>query len=162
MRFLVAFLLLVSLLLLHAKVVYTAPINNKRDQFNGFFSGRITFFHPASEGGAWGACGPHENDHSRIVALNLKQYGNEDARSKWCNKKVLIMHKGKEVEATISDACPGCADESLDATPYIFSQLGVLKTGVLKVKWCVLGTRGCKSKKKKSLHHNKKDKKKDD
>ncbi|KAI7873690.1 hypothetical protein K492DRAFT_200513 [Lichtheimia hyalospora FSU 10163] len=129
MRFLVA-LLLVSLL--SATLVHTAPIHNKRDQFNGFFNGQVTFFHPATEGGAWGACGPHENDHSRIVALNLKQYGNENARSKWCNKKVLIMHQDKEVEAVISDACPGCANESLDATPYIFTKLGLLKTGVLK------------------------------
>ncbi|CDS07201.1 hypothetical protein LRAMOSA09724 [Lichtheimia ramosa] len=110
MRFLVV-LLLVSLL--HVKLIHTAPINAKRDQFHGLFNGRVTFFHPETEGGAWGACGPHENDHSRIVALNLKQYGNENARSKWCNKKVLIMHQGKEVEATISDACPGCADRKL-------------------------------------------------
>lgn len=82
MRFLVV-LLLVSLL--HVKLIHTAPINAKGDQFHGLFNGRVTFFHPATEGGAWGkstldhlsmmihhdigACGPHENDHSRIVAL---------------------------------------------------------------------------------------------
>lgn len=51
----------------------------------GFLMVESPFFHPETEGGAWGksildhlsmmihhdigACGPHENDHSRIVAL---------------------------------------------------------------------------------------------
>lgn len=39
------------------------------DAVNKLFEGSATFFHPATEGGAIGSCGPHESDTSRIVAL---------------------------------------------------------------------------------------------
>ncbi|ORZ14210.1 hypothetical protein BCR42DRAFT_313024, partial [Absidia repens] len=89
----------------------------------GMFTGKATFFSPKQEGGDTGACGPHEDDQSTIVALNLHQYGDENSKSDWCFKKVIIFYDGKSTEATITDACPGCQDKSLDLTPAVFKKL---------------------------------------
>lgn len=92
--------------------------------FNGLFSGKATWFHPVSEGGKYGACSGYiEGDKSPIVALSLDKFGDEDAVSKWCKKKVWIKNKknGKTVKATITDACPGCHKSNVYANFY-FSQ----------------------------------------
>jgi hypothetical protein len=36
---------------------------------DNLFDGELTFFHPKTEGGAQGSCGPIQNDDSQIVAL---------------------------------------------------------------------------------------------
>jgi hypothetical protein len=38
------------------------------------FSGQLTFFHPKTEGGPQGSCGPMEDDDSPIVALVRKNH----------------------------------------------------------------------------------------
>ncbi|KAL0080244.1 hypothetical protein J3Q64DRAFT_1838360 [Phycomyces blakesleeanus] len=114
-----------------------------RSDDDGFFKGYGTFFHPASEGGPLGSCGPWEDDDSPIVALNLDQYGNENGKSEWCFKKVLITYKGRSTVATITDACPGCSYNSLDLTPSVFAELEDFKVGVIDIVWCVLGEDDC-------------------
>ncbi|KAI8379065.1 RlpA-like double-psi beta-barrel-protein domain-containing protein-containing protein [Radiomyces spectabilis] len=109
----------------------------------GLFKGSATFFHPVSEGGPIGSCGPKENDNSPICALNLHQYGDEDSKSHWCGKKVLIKHKNKQTTCTITDCCPGCGPNSLDLTPRVFSQLAEYDIGVIPITWCIIGTKGC-------------------
>lgn len=79
--------------------------------FDGLKTGKATWFHPVTEGGPEGACdGIKEDDDSSIVALSLDLFGDEDAVSDFCKKKVWIKNKknGKTVKATITDACPGC------------------------------------------------------
>ncbi|KAI8889271.1 hypothetical protein K501DRAFT_329346 [Backusella circina FSU 941] len=110
---------------------------------DNLFDGELTFFHPKTEGGAQGSCGPIQDDESQIVALNADQYGDMNRKSDMCGKKVKIFYKDKTTCATITDACPGCSDGSLDLTPSVFEELDQLKVGVLKAHWCVVGTKGC-------------------
>lgn len=52
--------------------VESLPAYEKRgvvDILSNFFRGKGTFFHPVTEGGAIGSCGPIESDHSRICAM---------------------------------------------------------------------------------------------
>ena len=72
------------------------------------FHGKGTFFNPAKEGGAQGACGPYADVNSQIVAMNGDQYGDMSKKSHWCNKKVKICYKDKCTVATVTDACPTC------------------------------------------------------
>ncbi|CDS06074.1 hypothetical protein LRAMOSA08602 [Lichtheimia ramosa] len=127
------------------------------DAVSKLFEGSATFFHPATEGGAIGSCGPHESDTSRIVALNKDQYGDLNAKSSWCGKEVLIMSGDKWTTAVITDACPGCKQYSLDLTPAVFKDLGDLDKGVLPIKWCVIGDKGCKKPSKGGSKHHGKD-----
>lgn len=39
------------------------------DAVNKLFEGKATFFHPKTEGGEIGSCGPKESDHDMICAL---------------------------------------------------------------------------------------------
>jgi expansin (peptidoglycan-binding protein) len=77
----------------------------KRDKS---FKGTGTFFHPATEGGSTGACGPDEGDNSDIVALNAPQYGDMGSKSKWCGKKITIKGPAGTATAKVNDACPEC------------------------------------------------------
>lgn len=46
--------------------------------------------------------------------------------------------------------------DSLDLTPAVFKDLGDLDKGVLPIKWCVIGDKGCKKPSKGgSKHHGK-------
>lgn len=89
------FLLLSSFL-----VTYTtnaAPVSmmrreddNDDDGGGKTYHGQATWFVPADEGGPIGACGDHEDSDSLIVALNHEQYGDMDAKSKWCGKDIEV------------------------------------------------------------------------
>ncbi|CDH58650.1 hypothetical protein RO3G_01685 [Lichtheimia corymbifera JMRC:FSU:9682] len=114
------------------------------DAVNKLFEGSATWFRPKTEGGEIGSCGPKESDNDMIVALNKEQYGNLDAKSSWCGKRVLIMSGDKWVDAAITDACPGCKKYSLDLTPAVFKKLADLDKGVIPIRWCVIGEKGCK------------------
>ena len=53
-----------------------------------------------------------------------------------CGKSITISYGGKTVQATIEDTCPGCAQDGLDLTPTLFSQLANLDEGrVGGVQW---------------------------
>lgn len=102
----------------------------------GTYSGTATWFHPASEGGSTGACGPQENDNSRIVALNAPQYGDMSKKSSWCGKKIKITGPHGTATATINDACPECPRGNLDLTPVLFKEVvGDMNKGVGKITW---------------------------
>ncbi|KAI8139677.1 hypothetical protein BJV82DRAFT_716318 [Fennellomyces sp. T-0311] len=118
----------------------------------GLIPGRGTYFHPATEGGAEGACGgPKESDNSKIIAISTSIYDKS-----LCGKKVKICHEGKEVTATINDSCPGCDAGSLDMTPVIFQELDVLMKGVIDIAWCILDSPNCQPGCGKSAKSNKK------
>ncbi|KAI8061787.1 hypothetical protein BC940DRAFT_309754 [Gongronella butleri] len=113
-------------------------------KLTGIFAGSGTFFSPPAEGGIYGACGGYkEGDNSKIVALNLHQYGDPDKVSDWCFKDVKISHGEKSIVAKITDACPGCNKNSLDLTPSLFQELDKPDIGVIDINWCVIGTDGC-------------------
>lgn len=71
-----------------------------------------------------------------IVALGPHWYGNMDAVSKYCNRKVKIEGpKGNTIVVKVADACPECDKGHLDLSPGAFGKLGDFDTGILKVKW---------------------------
>jgi expansin (peptidoglycan-binding protein) len=103
------------------------------------FHGTATYFHPATNGGPIGACGPRESDSSHIVALNAPQYGKISKKSSWCGKKVKITGPHGTTIATINDACPECSHGSLDLTPVLFKKVvGDYDIGEGHISWSVL------------------------
>ncbi|SAM03721.1 hypothetical protein [Absidia glauca] len=126
----------------HAIPIEERGLKDTLVKATGKYTGKATFFHP-DDSGSIGSCGRREGDHSLYVALNLPQYGNENAVSEWCFKKILIKFGDKATEATIGDACPGCKPKSLDLTPEVFEKLAPTNTGVIDISWCVIGEKGC-------------------
>ncbi|KAG2201012.1 hypothetical protein INT47_006556 [Mucor saturninus] len=113
------------------------------DILSNIFRGKGTFFHPVTEGGAIGSCGPVANDHSRICAMNIKQYGQASKKSPWCNLQLRVSSGGRSTVCTVTDCCPGCAEGSLDMTPQVFNDLAHPSVGVIPIEWCIRGYRGC-------------------
>ncbi|KAI9470658.1 MAG: hypothetical protein EXX96DRAFT_465395, partial [Benjaminiella poitrasii] len=97
--------------------------------------GKGTFFHPATEGGPIGACGPRETDHSRICAMNIKQFGLASAKSPWCFLELRVRSGDKSTVCTVTDCCPECDEGSLDMTPQVFNDLANPKVGVIPIEW---------------------------
>ncbi|KAG2225042.1 hypothetical protein INT45_003242 [Circinella minor] len=120
----------------------TDAVNNV---VSGFFDGWATFFHPATEGGKYGACyGYEESDHSNIVALSSDLYGDTSKNSRWCGRTVYIeTEDGRSTTANITDACPTCKGRSLDLTPAVFNRIANPKDGIVRIRWCTCGTKGC-------------------
>jgi expansin (peptidoglycan-binding protein) len=103
------------------------------------YSGTATFFHPATEGGSTGACGPEADNDSPIVALNAPQYGDLDGISDWCGQQIEITGPAGTTTATITDACPECGHGSLDLTPAVFAEVvGDEDLGVGEITWTVI------------------------
>lgn len=64
--------LFVFILINFTQEILSLPAFEKRgvvDILSNIFRGKGTFFHPVTEGGAIGSCGPVANDHSRICAM---------------------------------------------------------------------------------------------
>ncbi|KAJ8663258.1 hypothetical protein O0I10_000496 [Lichtheimia ornata] len=121
-------------LILAVLSVTAAPVSLEKRRKN--YHGTATWFVPETEGGVYGACGPKENSNSMIVALNHKQYGNMNKKSKWCGRRIRV--KGPKGSATvkINDACPGCKNGDLDLTPKVFKKVvGDMNKGVGKITW---------------------------
>lgn len=111
--FIACFIALIFALSIDAKPVKKRGLlkdvtNTVKKVTNLLFHGKGTFFNPAKEGGAQGACGPFADTHSQIVALNGAQYGDMSKKSKWCGKKLKICYNKKCTVATVTDACPTC------------------------------------------------------
>ncbi|KAG8879216.1 hypothetical protein FRB98_005783 [Tulasnella sp. 332] len=106
-------------------------LERRRSDHSGQFSGRGTWFEPGE-----GACGGAQaNQGSMIVALNQEQYGNMNAVSRYCGRRIKISYAGKTVHAMIQDACPGCPFGALDMSPAVFNKLAAASVGVIQVTW---------------------------
>ncbi|KAL1934511.1 hypothetical protein VTP01DRAFT_6693 [Rhizomucor pusillus] len=100
------------------------------------YKGKGTWFIPEQEGGIYGACGPKENSESMIVAMNAKQYGNMNRKSKWCGKKLKVKGPNGSAIVKVNDACPGCGKNSLDLTPKVFKKvIGDFDIGIATITW---------------------------
>ncbi|KAI8875870.1 hypothetical protein K501DRAFT_201715 [Backusella circina FSU 941] len=128
-----------------AGLVSAAPIqqtdlsNKELSKRGSSYTGTATFFHPATEGGSTGACGPEADNDSQIVALNAEQYGDLDEISDWCGKEIEITGPAGTTNAVITDACPECSSGDLDLTPSVFSQVvGDEDQGVGEITWTVV------------------------
>ncbi|KAI9318486.1 RlpA-like double-psi beta-barrel-protein domain-containing protein-containing protein [Dichotomocladium elegans] len=126
----ILFLVLVSMAIV---AVTAAPVRlEKRKAYHG----TGTWFIPATEGGVYGACGPKEGNKSMIVAMNAKQYGNMNRKSKWCGRKLRVKGPNGSATVTVNDACPGCDYGDLDLTPAVFKKVvGDFDIGVGSITW---------------------------
>lgn len=103
------------------------------------YSGRATFYNnEVSEG----ACGGYTSSSDHIVALNVAQYGNPNARSSWCGKKIQISYGGKTQTATVVDCCPTCPEGGLDMSKGLFGAFAGFDAGVFQMNWQALGAGG--------------------
>jgi rare lipoprotein A (peptidoglycan hydrolase) len=109
-----------------------APNTGDGEVFTGGFA---TFY---EQRGVAGACGDVHGEYDMIVAADFRRYGPLDKKSDLCGKKVLITNtdNGKQVTATIADACPSCVSpNSLDLSYGAFDKLGARETGMLPISW---------------------------
>ncbi|PBK90527.1 hypothetical protein ARMGADRAFT_934207, partial [Armillaria gallica] len=79
--------------------------------------------------GGVGACGVPMQNSDHIVALSSNQYDGGT------HKYIGVHYKGKFVDATIRDLCPGCDHNGIDLSPSAFEKLAPLDDGRIQVTW---------------------------
>ncbi|KAK0551075.1 hypothetical protein OC845_002324 [Tilletia horrida] len=110
------------------------------DALFGTHSGTGTWY---GVGVSMGACGSWTSPGERAVALNQQLYGNPNAVSPWCGKKLKIKSNGVTSFATVVDCCPTCANSgSLDMSKILFQDFSDLGTGELDISWSWVGADG--------------------
>ncbi|KAI0755277.1 RlpA-like double-psi beta-barrel-protein domain-containing protein-containing protein [Daedaleopsis nitida] len=105
--------------------VLAAPVNLEKRVTH---SGRGTWFNVGL-----GACGKHNVDSDKIVAISSNIYGSGGNCDQWM--QITNTANGKKAYGKVRDECPGCGSSDLDMSPSLFQELGSLDTGVLKVSW---------------------------
>ncbi|KAE8263490.1 hypothetical protein A4X09_0g7219 [Tilletia walkeri] len=101
------------------------------------FTGRATWY---GVGVTMGACGKWTTPDTRAVALNIQLYGNPDAQSAWCGKKLRITKGGRTSIATVVDCCPTCpGDGDLDMSKILFQDFAGLDAGIFQMSWSLVG-----------------------
>ncbi|KAI0328411.1 hypothetical protein GY45DRAFT_1255064 [Cubamyces sp. BRFM 1775] len=94
-----------------------------------FDNARFTYY---KQTGQDDACGSLDHDTDYIVALNIHDWDN----GAHCYKDIVIEYAGKQINAKITDECPGCPPDGLDLTPSLFTALaGSTDPGVLTGSW---------------------------
>ncbi|KAE8219233.1 hypothetical protein CF326_g8998 [Tilletia indica] len=107
------------------------------DALFGKYNGRATWY---GVGVTMGACGSWTSPGERAVALNIGLYGNENAQSGWCGKKLKITANGKTSIATVVDCCPTCpGNGDLDMSKTLFQDFAGLDAGIVGIKWSWVG-----------------------
>lgn len=90
--------------------------------------GHATFY---EQQGAYGSCGQKHADSDKIIALSPSWQGSGYPPA-YCGRKIQITNdgggqnnngKGKVIEATVADTCPGCASDDLDLSHGAFQAL---------------------------------------
>ncbi|KAK0221099.1 RlpA-like double-psi beta-barrel-protein domain-containing protein-containing protein [Armillaria nabsnona] len=77
------------------------------------------------------ACGAPMQNSDHIVALSSNRY----AGGAHCWKHIGVHYKGKFVDATIADLCPGCGHNGIDLSPSALEKLAPLDEGRIQVTW---------------------------
>ncbi|KAL9932248.1 hypothetical protein V8E36_009020 [Tilletia maclaganii] len=107
------------------------------DALFGRYHGTGTWY---GVGVSMGACGAWTSPDQRAVALNIGLYGNQNAQSSWCGKKLRITANGKTSIATVVDCCPTCpGGGDLDMSKTLFQDFAGLGEGVVDIKWSWVG-----------------------
>lgn len=96
------------------------------------YSGDMTYYDAGL-----GACGRQNNNNDAIVALPFSFFTaanpNQDPQ---CGRTIRINYNGNTRDATVVDKCAGCAGNSIDVTPSLFTALvGSLDAGRVQVTW---------------------------
>jgi len=97
--------------------------------------GFATFYEQGSQAGA---CGDFHTDDELVAALDFRRYGNVDAKSDTCGKRIHLTNtdNGKSVEVLVVDACPTCVNENcIDLSPAAFNQISDPVTGMVPIAW---------------------------
>ncbi|KAK0562049.1 hypothetical protein OC861_005527 [Tilletia horrida] len=101
------------------------------------YKGRATWY---GVGVTMGACGKWTSTDSRAVALNIGLYGNPDAQSGWCGKKIKITANGRTSIAEVVDCCPTCpGNGDLDMSKALFRDFASIDDGVFQMSWSWVG-----------------------
>ncbi|KAK0562218.1 hypothetical protein OC844_002810 [Tilletia horrida] len=104
------------------------------------YTGRATWY---GVGVTMGACGKWTTPDTRAVALNIALYGNPNAQSGWCGKKLRITAGGRTSIATVVDCCPTCpGNGDLDMSKILFQDFEGLDTGIFQMSWSWVGADG--------------------
>ncbi|KAI0374697.1 hypothetical protein BV20DRAFT_960845 [Pilatotrama ljubarskyi] len=77
------------------------------------------------------ACGSTDSDSAYVIALSSSLYNGGEH----CYKQVTIEYNGKQVQATVTDECPGCKDSQADVSRPLFAALESLDKGVIYANW---------------------------
>jgi len=97
--------------------------------------GFATFY---EQEGLAGACGDHHSDDEFIAALDFRRYGDVDAKSEHCGKRIRIVNNnnGKTVEALVADACPTCVNaDCVDLSHAAFNSIATPEEGMVPISW---------------------------
>ncbi|KAK0525796.1 hypothetical protein OC842_005395 [Tilletia horrida] len=106
------------------------------------YTGRATWY---GVGVTMGACGKWTTPDTRAVALNIALYGNPNAQSGWCGKKLRITAGGRTSIATVVDCCPTCpGNGDLDMSKILFQDFEGLDAGIFQMSWSWVGADGGK------------------
>ncbi|KAK0488458.1 riboflavine-aldehyde-forming enzyme, partial [Armillaria novae-zelandiae] len=92
------------------------------------FTGDATWYTP---NGGLGACGTPLQNSDHIVALSTAQY----AGGANCGRVIRVSYKGRYVDVTVRDLCPGCGNNGIDLSSSAFQQLATLDVGRIQVNW---------------------------
>ncbi|KAI0747938.1 hypothetical protein C8Q80DRAFT_1120548 [Daedaleopsis nitida] len=83
-------------------------------------------------------------DNARFTYYDVGQNacGSYDSESDYlynngahCYKTVTIQYKGKQVQAKVTDECPGCSEAQADLSRPLFKHLASLDEGVIYGQW---------------------------
>ncbi|TBU32299.1 RlpA-like double-psi beta-barrel-protein domain-containing protein-containing protein [Dichomitus squalens] len=77
------------------------------------------------------ACGSTDSNTAYIIALSPAQFNN----GAHCYKKVTVEYDGQQVEATVTDECPGCQGTQADLSRPLFAHLAPTDEGVIYGNW---------------------------
>ncbi|KAK8131333.1 hypothetical protein PG984_007771 [Apiospora sp. TS-2023a] len=96
------------------------------------YSGDMTYYDAGL-----GACGYQNNNNDAIVALPFSFFTAANPNlDPQCGRTIRITYNGNSQTATVVDKCAGCAGNSIDVTPTLFTALtGSLDAGRVQVTW---------------------------
>ncbi|KAI0807200.1 RlpA-like double-psi beta-barrel-protein domain-containing protein-containing protein [Fomes fomentarius] len=91
-----------------------------------FDNARLTYYDAGQN-----ACGWYDSDSDYVIALSPKLYNN----GAHCGKMVTVDYQGKQVQAKVTDECPGCNEAEADLSRPLFAHLAPLDEGVIHGRW---------------------------
>ncbi|KAI0646879.1 RlpA-like double-psi beta-barrel-protein domain-containing protein-containing protein [Trametes meyenii] len=110
----------------HSHNTHDRPAQNGTQPAKRYDGARFTYYDAGQN-----ACGSVDSDSAYIIALSPALYNNGEH----CYKQVTLQYNGKQVQATVTDECPGCSDSQADLSRPLFAALAPLDQGVIYGQW---------------------------
>ncbi|RDX48326.1 hypothetical protein OH76DRAFT_667219 [Lentinus brumalis] len=138
-----SFLTLVNLLALSSAFAFAAPhphkgkhsgsgpvahklTNTALDAIERRDNARFTYYDAGEN-----ACGGHDSSTDYVIAISPSLYNN----GAHCYKTVTVQYNGQQVQATVTDECPGCSGNGADLSRPLFAHLASPDEGVIYGQW---------------------------